>query len=367
MRTLGIVVLGGCLLVGMSCGDDGPPAAVNSSTTRSSDASSTAGEGSGSSSGADTTQGDVSVCGTSTATALAQCVDIEAIEQDVTFVAEIRTPGSPHWLAVQELCVDRLTMLGYDVDLHEYASGVNVIGRLPGTETSDEVVLVGAHYDHIPNCLGADDNATGVAGALEVARVLATADTRPRTVAIACWDEEELGLIGSSAWVEQGQVPGETVVAYFNYDMIGYASDEPDSQAIPPGFDAIFPLEYGQVQDNEFRGDFILMVADDLALASAEAYQAHAAAAGLVPITAILDAGSKNSDLFSDLRRSDHAPFWQADIPAIFLTDTGDFRNPAYHCLGSEEDTVAALDFGFAQRVVMATVGAAAEAVGVAR
>jgi len=163
MRTLGVVVLGGCLLVGTSCGDDGPPAAVNSSTTSSSDSSSTASGGSGSSSGADTTEGDLSVCGTSTATALAQCVDVEAIEQDVTFMAEIRTPGSPHWLAVQEFCVDRLTMLGYDVELHEYNSGVNVIGRLPGTETSDEIVLVGAHYDHIPNCLGADDNATGVA------------------------------------------------------------------------------------------------------------------------------------------------------------------------------------------------------------
>lgn len=368
-------VLGAILLA--ACPDDPPPAAegsgstVTETTAAASTAAATspdsttasASASSESSDSADST-GTPGGCGTATATALAQCVDAEAIADDVGFIADIRTPGNPHWLAVQELCFDRLTMLGYDVELQQYATGVNVIGRLAGSETPDEVVLVGAHYDHITDCMGADDNATGVAGVLEAARVLATADVRPRTVAIACWDEEELGLVGSTAWVEEGQVAGETVITYLNYDMIGYASDEPDSQLIPTGFDAVFPAQYGQVEANEFRGDFVLVVADDLATASSAAYEAHAAAAGLPTISAILDQASKNSDLFSDLRRSDHAAFWLADIPAIFLTDTGEFRNPAYHCMGGE-DTVDALDLGFTARVVAATVGAAAETAGV--
>lgn len=373
MRLREPFVLGALLLL-PACPDDPAPAATETTPSDptlaegSSTAAATAAEATAAatadSTAADST-GSTDACDPSTATSLARCVDAEAIADDVAFIADIRTPGTPHWLAVQELCIDRLTMLGFTVELHEYETGTNVVGRLPGTETAGEVVLVGAHYDHIPECLGADDNATGIAGALEVARVLATVDARPRTLAVACWDEEELGLVGSSAWVEAGQAAGETVVAYLNYDMIGYASDEPDTQGIPTGFDAVFPEQYGAVQDNGFRGDFILMVADDLALTPATAFEAHAAAAGLPTITAILDAASKNSDLFSDLRRSDHAPFWGADIPAIFFTDTGEFRNAAYHCMGGE-DTVESLDFDFTARVVAATVGAAAETLGVA-
>jgi hypothetical protein len=373
MRMRGPFVFGALFL--SACPDDPPPAAGGSGSTASdptaADGSSTAAvataaasTSTGSADSADSTGASES-CGTTSAAALTRCVDAEAIAEDIGFIADIRTPGSPHWLAVQELCFDRLTMLGFEVELHEYATGINVIGRLPGTEAADEVVLVGAHYDHLQGCMGADDNATGVAGALELARVLATAEARPRTLAVACWDEEELGLVGSTAWVEGGQAAGETVVAYLNYDMIGYASDEPDTQAIPAGFDAVFPEQYGEVEANGFRGDFILMVADDLAIAPAEAYEAHAAAVGLPTVSAVLDAFAKNSDLFSDLRRSDHAPFWGADIPAIFLTDTGEFRNAAYHCTGGE-DTVDSLDFGFAARVTAATVGAAAETLGVA-
>src|SRR5690606_6446465 len=101
---------------------------------------------------------------------------------------------------VQDLCADRLTELGYEVTLHNYGSGVNVIGRRPGATAPDEIVMVGAHYDHIDDCRGADDNASGVAAALEIARVLATVETQ-RTTMIACWDQEELGLIGSEAFV----------------------------------------------------------------------------------------------------------------------------------------------------------------------
>lgn len=366
------------VLLVAACPGDPPPATTTSDSSTTSSSSATGGSstaaastaaastsGASTSSGAVDSSGEVERCGTDTASALARCIDQAAITDDVGFIADIRTPGSPHWLAVQELCTERLTMLGFSVELHEYDTGVNVIGRLPGSEAPDEVVMVGAHYDHIADCLGADDNGSGVGAMLEVARVLATADARPRTLAVACWDEEELGLVGSEAWVQGGQAPGETVVAYLNYDMVGYASDQPGTQQVPFGFDAVFPEQYGQVEANEFRGDFVLMVADDLATAPAQAFEAHAAAAGLPAITAVLDQFEKNSDVFADLRRSDHASFWGADLPAIFLTDTGEFRNAAYHCMMGE-DTIDALDLGFTARVAAATVGAAAEALGLA-
>jgi hypothetical protein len=313
----------------------------------------------GSPPGDSTGEPPATTCGDASSSALAACVDPAAIADDIGFIADIRTPGSTHWLAVQELCADRLEQLGYAVELHEYATGINVIGRRTGARSPGEVVLVGAHYDHIPECLGADDNASGVAGALEVARVLAEVPI-DRTLAIACWDEEELGLVGSQAWVAGGMAAGESVAVYLNYDMIGYRSDAPGSQQIPLGFDLFFPDQYAQVQNNEFRGDFIVAIADELATEPLAAYVAHAGDLGLPTISAALDAKAKNSDLLSDLRRSDHASFWAEDLPAIFFTDSGELRNAGYHCFGAE-DTVDTLDMQFAAQVVAATVGAAAD------
>lgn len=345
-----------CVCVALlSCGDDLPTIDLNNGSGSSAGASST---------GPDTTSADSSTgggppCTTDSAEGLLYCVDQDAIAGDVSFVAEIRPPRNAHWLAVQEMCMDRMAMLGMEVQIHEYSTGINIVGRRPGTTNPEQLVLIGAHYDHIPDCSGADDNATGVAGALEVARVLAPLETE-RTLAIACWDEEELGLLGSSAWVALGLEDGESVVAYYNYDMIGFTSDEPDSQGIPLGFEQIFPDQYQQVQDNGFRGDFILVAADDLATEPTQAFEAHASTLGLHAVVAILTAEQKVNPLFSDLRRSDHAPFWNAEIPAMFFTDSANFRNPAYHC-AEGDDTVDALDFDFATRVVAATVGSAAQ------
>ena len=301
-------------------------------------------------------------CGTDSSAALAACVDAGAIADDIGFIADIRTPGSTHWLAVQEMCADRLEQLGYAIELHTYATGTNVIGRRTGARAPGEVVLVGAHYDHIPGCLGADDNASGVAGVLELARVLAEVPI-DRTLAIACWDEEELGLVGSEAWVAGGIPAGETVAVYLNYDMIGFRSQEPGSQAIPPGFDLFFPEQYAQVQADEFRANFVVAIADELATEPLAAYVAHAGDRGLPTVSAALDAEAKNSDLLSDLRRSDHAVFWAQDIPAIFFTDSGELRNAGYHCVGAE-DSVDTLDMVFAADIVAATVGAAADTLG---
>lgn len=342
----------------LACGDDLPT--IDLYGNASSSTGGTSSTGPDPTAGSSDSSGGGPPCETDSPEGLTRCVDRDALVDDVGFVADIRTPDTPHWLAVQEMCMDRLTMLGMEVELHEYATGINVVGRRPGTTDPEQLVLVGAHYDHIADCLGADDNATGVAGALEVARVLAPLPTE-RTLAIACWDEEERGLLGSSAWVaDLGFAGEETVVAYYNYDMIGFASDEPGSQGIPFGFDGVFPEQYQQVEDNEFRGDFILMAADELATEPAQAFEAHAQRVGLPTVGAILSAEFKNSQLFSDLRRSDHAPFWAADIPAMFFTDSANFRNAAYHCMMGE-DTVDTLDFDFAAGVVAATVGSAAE------
>ncbi|MCC7269062.1 MAG: M28 family peptidase, partial [Caulobacteraceae bacterium] len=104
-------------------------------------------------------------------------------------------------------------------------NGVNLVGRIPGTGASDKVLVVGAHYDHegikhgqIYN--GADDNASGVAGLLAIARAFAAQPPQHETVFVL-FDGEESGLKGAQAFVDQPPVPLERMALLINFDMIG--------------------------------------------------------------------------------------------------------------------------------------------------
>lgn len=290
--------------------------------------------------------------------ALADCVDAAAYKSDLEFIADLRVPGTPHWQEVQDLCADRLSEYGYQVALQDYGTGVNVVGRKKGSKPGQ--VVVAAHYDHIDGCHGADDNATGVAATLEIARLLALPSFE-HTVLIACWDEEEDGLVGSKAYVAAAQAAKDEILINYNFDMIGFRSDEANTQQVPEGFSLVFSKEYGEIEANEFRGDFIAAVASSLAHDRGLEYRAAAERVGLKIAVLELPAGTENSDAFNDLRRSDHASFWEAGYPAVFLTDTGEFRNQHYHCMGGP-DEVSDLDLGFATAVTKATVEASAVA-----
>ncbi len=276
---------------------------------------------------------------------------------NLQFVAQTRSPSEPHWQVVQDHLVAELTAFGYEVELDTYETGTNVIGRLRGTLGTGDVI-VSAHYDSVPACEGADDNASGVAGALEAARILALGEYENDLV-IAFWDQEEIGLIGARSYVQRAVDRGDAVLANYNLEMIGYTDDTPGSQSIPAGFDLVFPEGYGEVEGNGFRGDFITIVADDLIAEGAAALDAQADRLGLPSVRLELGPDLKNNPLLSDLRRSDHAPFWEADLPAMMITDTSEFRFPNYHC-DPAPDVVTDLDHAFSRKVIAATVGATA-------
>ena len=294
--------------------------------------------------------------------ALADCIDVDRYASDLRFIANPRAPGSEHWRDVQDMCADRLTEAGYVVERHGYATGTNVIGTKAGSSSATEVVLVSAHYDHIGDCPGADDNATGVAAALEVGRVLALADL-PRTVMIACWDEEEVSLRGSDAFAASIEGRGIDIVVNFNFDMIGFASSEPETQTIPAPIYELFPDAAADIVANDRRADFILVVTN--ASAETAAVDLIAQADRIALNTTLLDvpAGMELSELYADTRRSDHASLWAAGYPAVLLTDTADLRNSHYHCKGGP-DVVADLDDEFAVDVARAVAAASAVAAG---
>jgi hypothetical protein len=301
-------------------------------------------------------------CGSADAISLSSCVETARYDADLRTIAMEREPASAHWQIVQDLCADRFEAAGFTVERHDYGTGVNVIGVRMGTTAPAERVLVGAHYDHIEGCAGADDNASGTAGVLEAARVLSMA-TYPRTLVVACWDEEERGLIGSRAYAERARGASETIVDYFNLEMIGYKTDEPDTQTVPAGFELLFPDAIAELRANQNRGDFVAVIGDPMSMDTIDAMERHADRIGLPFIGVDVPESLLSSPLAGDIRRSDHAGFWDEMYPAMLITDTSEFRYAQYHCMDGA-DVPENLDADFGSAIVRITVGAAAESLG---
>jgi Zn-dependent M28 family amino/carboxypeptidase len=277
--------------------------------------------------------------------------DVERIRIDLTAVAVARVPGSTNWSNAQRRCEDRLASLGYNVEQHVYATGTNIIGTLPGQSNAGAVV-VSAHYDSVANCDGADDNASGVASALEIARILA-GRRYDNDLIIACWDEEETGLIGSRAWAADAAAQGMPITMMFALETMGYSSSAPDSQSLPFGLGFFFPTQAQAIEANDNRGDFIAFIGNPSSTIANTAMTTHAAAFGLPLISLVLTAGQVSNPLLSDLQRSDHASFWGQNYPGVMITDTANFRNEAYHCMGTQ-DSIDRLDVDFIARVTEA-------------
>lgn len=242
---------------------------------------------------------------------------------------------------------------------HNGYSAANIIGSLPGLKNESILYIVDAHFDSVNNSPGADDNGSGMAGALEAARILSQYRFE-HTIKFIGFDFEEsspsFGLTGSRKYVAEGIKSHEQLEGVFNFEMIGYYSEKPNSQTMPPLFDLYFQQQYDQLEADSFRGNFLTNVADtpsaNLGIAFADA------AAQYVPGLKVVSLVSPD-DLFikPNLMRSDHASFWLGGYEALMLTDGGNFRNPLYH---TPNDTIGSLNFSFMSKIVKAAIAAAA-------
>ncbi|GGX13691.1 M28 family peptidase [Streptomyces chryseus] len=246
--------------------------------------------------------------------------------------------------------------------LHRRLTGANLMARLPEADDRPTVV-VGAHLDTVDASPGADDNASGVAALLEIARLLGGL-RRPPAVTLLFFDMEELGMIGSRFAARE---LGRQVAGMICLESVGCFATAPGTQRMPAGFRAAFPHAAAQVRAGGRRGDFTLVVHRRATARAASAWRRAAQAAEpSLPALTLRDprpngllgalAGLVVPPLLH-LDRSDHASFWNAGIPALMLTSTANFRNPHYH---RPTDTPDTLDYGRLASVAVATAATAA-------
>lgn len=231
---------------------------------------------------------------------------------------------------------------GYTVSAQGYMVGdlwcENLAIEIKGHAQSDEIILLGAHYDSIRHSPGADDNASGVAALLELGSLL-TGFQPDRTLRLVAFVNEEppffyWGRMGSSEYARAARARGENISLMLSLEMLGYYDERAGSQGYPPLLRHFYP------DCGNFIG-FISNLASRRALrAISSVFRAHS------------DFPCERLATFAwvpGVAWSDQISFWRMGYPGVMVTDTAFYRNPNYH---SAADTPETLDYGKMAQVV---------------
>jgi Zn-dependent M28 family amino/carboxypeptidase len=246
---------------------------------------------------------------------------------------------------------------GYAVTEQPFTAGGktvrNLAAEICGAQGSASAILViGAHYDSVPGCPAANDNASGVAAVLELARLMA-GDKLRRTVRFVLFMNEEppyfqTDLMGSLVYARACAQRRESIVGMMSLETIGYYSDAPGSQRYPFPYYLMFPS----------TGNYIAFVGDTGSETFVRdvvgSFRRHAQfpSEGVAAPASVEGVGW-----------SDHWAFWQEGYPALMVTDTAPFRYPHYH---EPTDTPDKLDYDRTARVTAGLVRVVREMAGTA-
>ncbi len=242
---------------------------------------------------------------------------------------------------------DSLANLRYTTRRQRYeAMGIpveNLEAEIPGASKPGEIVVIGAHYDSVRGCPGANDNASGVAALLELARLFQ--DHQPaRTLRFVAFVNEEPPFcftreMGSDQYAARSQARAERVVAMLSLETIGYYSTAKGSQRYPVPFDLFYPS----------TGDFIAFVGNlrsrGLVRRAVRAFRYS---------TRFPSEGIAAPGFLPGIFWSDQWSFWRRGYRAVMVTDTAPFRYPHYH---TEADTPEQVDYERLARVVTGLEG----------
>jgi peptidase M28-like protein len=241
---------------------------------------------------------------------------------------------SAHLAAAAHYIEEQLAGYSHLVTREDFPIGDLVVRNLVverrGSTRADEIVVVGAHYDSVTGSPGANDNATGVAALLEIARAFIRQQPS-RTARCAFFVNEEppfylTGGMGSLHHARGARRRGEKIVAMLSLETIGYYTDAAHSQHYPFPFALFYPS----------TGDFIGFVGNlgsrTLVRRSVASFRRHAA---------FPSEGVSAPGWIAGIGWSDHWSFWEQGYPGVMVTDTALFRYGPYHTAGDTPDQVS--------------------------
>jgi len=281
------------------------------------------------------------------------------LRQHVDVLSDLIGPrhlGQPETLTAAAGYIEQqFQALGDAVQQETYPVGgreaTNLVIERTGTAAPQSIVLLGAHYDTVPGTPGADDNASAVAVLIEAARLLRGRSGR-RTVRFVAFSCEEpphfyLETMGSQVHARRCRERGEQLVGMLCLEMVGYYTDAPHSQKLPPGIPRwlhwLFPR----------RGNFLAAVGNPRSWRLNLAFRRGFKRGSRFPLFTIC-----LPELIPEIRRSDHSSFWDQGYPALMLTDTSFLRNPHYH---QATDTADTLDYPRMAEVARGVAGGVAQ------
>jgi Zn-dependent M28 family amino/carboxypeptidase len=258
-----------------------------------------------------------------------------------------RNVGHPRaYAAAADWTASQLLQAGLQVHEESYTAGQtearNLVGEIAGAGAKDQIVIVGAHYDSVEGTPGANDNASGIAALLALARHFARSQPQ-RTLRFVAFANEEPPFfqteqMGSLVYARRCAARHENVVAMLSLETMGYYSDAPNSQHYPFPFSLLYPS----------TGNFLAFVGNLSSQALTRDAVRTFRRAGKLPAE-----GAAVADVVPGIGWSDHWSLWRTGVPAVMVTDTAPFRYAQYH---EETDTPEKLDY---DRLARAVVGLA--------
>jgi Peptidase family M28 len=244
-------------------------------------------------------------------------------------------------VTAKEFLDRELTQTGYTVRQQKYTVGGKTFSNLeveiPGSSLAEQILVIGGHYDSAFTSPGANDNATGAAAVLALAREFV--GTKPqRTLRFVEFTNEEPPFfqtknMGSLVYAKAAKVRGDKIVGMFSLETLGYFTDTANTQKYPPPLSWLYPD----------RGNFIGLVSDldsrELLRNTIRSFRAQ---------TQFPSEGAALPAAIEGVGWSDHWSFWQQGYQALMITDTAPFRYPHYHTWA---DTADKIDFEKLARV----------------
>lgn len=224
----------------------------------------------------------------------------------------------------------------YEVEGHTYK---NIFVEIKGGKPPEKVLIIGAHYDTVMGTPGADDNASGIAGLIELARLL-SGRSFDKTIQLVAFTLEEppffrSRFMGSHIYAQNLKQRGIEVEGVICLEMIGYFTDAPESQLFPlPFFRWMYPT----------KGNFIIIVGNLHSRSFLNRVKSGFKKGTNLPVESL-----SAIPLVIGIDFSDHRSFWKLNYDAVMVTDTAFYRNPQYHGIG---DTPETLDYERMAKVV---------------